>query len=113
MVGHTGNLAATIQAIETIDTCLGNIIPVLRSVGGEALITADHGNAEMMFDHKTGQPHTAHTHELVPLIYVGRSANVIKTNGVLSDIAPTMLYLMGMKQPVEMTGQPIFKLCEN
>ncbi len=112
MVGHTGNLPATIEAIETIDKCLGKIIPALQKVGGEALITADHGNAELMFDDKTGQPHTAHTHERVPLIYVGsRRAIVSKTNGILSDIAPTMLYLMGIVQPKEMTGETIFTLC--
>jgi len=110
MVGHTGNLSATIQAIETIDTCLGKIISALREVGGEALITADHGNAEKMFDEKTGQPHTAHTHELVPLIYVGRKAHVVKTDGILSDIAPTLLYLMGVAAPSEMTGKTIFEL---
>lgn len=113
MVGHTGNLPAAIQAIETIDACLGKIIPALQKVGGEALITADHGNAEMMFDKKTGQPHTAHTHELVPLVYVGRKAEVVKTHGILSDIAPTLLYLLGLSKPREMTGQSIFKLCEH
>lgn len=110
MVGHTGKLPAAIKAIECIDTCLGKIIAALQSVGGECLITADHGNAEMMFDKTTGQPHTAHTHELVPLVYVGRNAEVIKKNGILSDIAPTMLYLTGLKQPEQMTGQSIFKL---
>jgi 2,3-bisphosphoglycerate-independent phosphoglycerate mutase len=111
MVGHSGNLPATIKAIETIDACLKKIIPALQKTGGEALITADHGNAEMMFDEKTGQPHTAHTHELVPLIYVGRKANVVKTDGILSDIAPTLLYLLGLSKPKEMTGQTIFNLC--
>jgi 2,3-bisphosphoglycerate-independent phosphoglycerate mutase len=110
MLGHTGNFAAAVKAIEVIDTCIGKIIHALKQVGGEALITADHGNAEMMFDEKTGQAHTAHTHELVPLVYVGRNANVIKTNGILADIAPTMLYLLGIEQPKEMTGQSIFKL---
>lgn len=111
MVGHTGNLSATIKAIETIDTCLGKIIQALQGVGGEALITADHGNAELMFDQTTQQPHTAHTHQLVPLLYVGRPANVIKPHGILSDIAPTMLYLMGISQPKEMTGQSLVKIC--
>lgn len=110
MLGHTGNLSATIQAIETIDTCLQKIITALQAVGGEALITADHGNAEMMFDHHTHQPHTAHTHELVPFIYMGRHATIAKEKGVLSDIAPTMLYLMGLLQPIEMTGQSLVKL---
>lgn len=113
MVGHTGNLGATVKAIETIDDCLSKIIPALEKAGGEALITADHGNAEMMFDHKTGQPHTAHTYERVPLVYVGRKATVIKKDGILSDIAPTMLYFLGFPKPDEMTGQTIFKLCDD
>lgn len=110
MVGHTGNFAAAVKAIETIDTCLGKIIAALQEVGGEAIITSDHGNAEMMFDVNTQQPHTAHTSELVPLIYVGRSAKTCKTNGILSDIAPTMLYLMGLPKPTEMTGSSLFEL---
>jgi 2,3-bisphosphoglycerate-independent phosphoglycerate mutase len=110
MVGHTGNLGATIKAIETIDVCLKKITQALLETGSEALITADHGNAEMMFDNHTHQPHTAHTTEPVPLIYIGRDAQLLKTNGVLSDIAPTMLYLMGIPQPKEMTGSPIFEL---
>ena len=110
MVGHTGNFPATVKAIETIDACLGKIIPALQAVGGEALITADHGNAEMMFDEHTQQPHTAHTTELVPLIYIGRPAKSIKTNGILSDIAPTMLYLMGLPKPSQMTGNSLFEL---
>lgn len=110
MVGHSGNLPATIKAIETIDTCLAKIIPAIQEAGGEALITADHGNAELMFDHKTQQPHTAHTHALVPFLYVGRKATVIKENGILSDVSPTILYLMGLNKPQEMTGQSIFKI---
>ncbi len=110
MVGHTGNFDAAVKAIETIDTCLGKIITALKQVGGEAIITADHGNAELMFDEKTGQAHTAHTHELVPCLYIGRKANIIKNNGVLADIAPTLLTLMGLPIPPEMTGQPILKL---
>ena len=110
MLGHTGNLTATIQAIEVIDTCLGKIIAALESVGGEALITADHGNAEIMFDHHTHQPHTAHTTELVPLLYVGRKATFVKTQGLLSDIAPTMLALLDLPSPKEMTGEPLIRL---
>lgn len=110
MIGHTGNFAAAVKAIEVIDDCLKKIITALQEAGGEALITADHGNAEMMFDKKTGQPHTAHTHELVPLVYVGRKADVVKTNGILADIAPTLLYLLDIPKPQEMTGQSIFKL---
>jgi 2,3-bisphosphoglycerate-independent phosphoglycerate mutase len=110
MVGHTGNFAATVKAIEVIDSCLAKITQALIDVGGEALITADHGNAELMFDEKTGQAHTAHTKERVPLIYVGRNAHPVKTNGILSDIAPTMLHLMGIAQPKEMTGTSVFEL---
>lgn len=107
MVGHSGNLAATIKAIEVLDTCLGKIINALQAVGGEALITADHGNAEIMFDDHTQQPHTAHTHQLVPLVYVGHKATIIKPDGLLSDIAPTMLYLLDIPKPEEMTGQSL------
>jgi 2,3-bisphosphoglycerate-independent phosphoglycerate mutase len=110
MVGHSGNFAATIKAIETIDACLKKITSALTEVGGEALITSDHGNAELMFDKNTGQPHTAHTSELVPVVYYGRHAHPAKTNGILSDIAPTLLYLMGIPKPPEMTGVALFKL---
>lgn len=111
MLGHTGNLPATIKAIEVIDTCLGKIITALKSVGGEAIITADHGNAELMFNETTHQPHTAHTHELVPLVYFGRKAIVPPGHdAILSDIAPTLLYLMGLPIPKEMTGQSLLQL---
>lgn len=110
MVGHTGDFKATVKAIEALDQCLGRILTALNQVKGEALITADHGNAEMMFDKKTQQPHTAHTDERVPLIYVGRSAVITQTTGVLADIAPTLLYLLGLNPPQEMTGQCLLKL---
>lgn len=107
MVGHTGNVKATVQAIETLDRCLGAVIAALKKVGGEALITADHGNAEIMFDEKTQQPHTAHTLERVPFVYVGRPFFITHENGNLSDIAPTLLTLMGLTPPPEMTGTPL------
>jgi 2,3-bisphosphoglycerate-independent phosphoglycerate mutase len=110
MVGHTGNLNATIKAIEVIDACLTKIIAALKSVGGEAIITADHGNAELMFNADTQQPHTAHTQELVPLVYFGRNAIITKPHAILSDIAPTLLYLLGCPQPPEMTGQSLLQL---
>lgn len=110
MVGHTGDLNATINAIEVIDHCLSRIVSALQTVGGEALITADHGNAECMFDPATGQPHTAHTSNLVPVIYIGRSAEPTTKEGVLYDIAPTVLELMGIKKPEEMTGKMLFRL---
>ncbi|MFN3235371.1 MAG: 2,3-bisphosphoglycerate-independent phosphoglycerate mutase [Gammaproteobacteria bacterium] len=110
MVGHTGKLDATIKAVEVIDECLGKIIRALQAVGGEAIITADHGNAELMFNEVTNQPHTAHTNQPVPFLYVGRKAKVIKTNGVLADLAPTMLYLMDIDKPEEMTGKSIIEV---
>ncbi|WP_196138908.1 2,3-bisphosphoglycerate-independent phosphoglycerate mutase [Aliikangiella sp. G2MR2-5] len=112
MVGHTGNFAATVKAISCLDECLGRIISKLKEKGGEAFITADHGNAEKMEDHTTGQPHTAHTNFLVPFIYVGRQARPSKENGVLSDVAPTMLKAAGLPIPEEMTGTPLMDITE-
>jgi len=106
MVGHTGKLKATIKAIEALDDQLTRVVDAIQKVGGEALITADHGNAEQMRNLETGQPHTAHTSNLVPLIYIGRSAELL-AHGALSDIAPTMLYLMGLEQPPEMNGRSL------
>lgn len=110
MVGHTGNFDATVKAIECIDRCLQKIDAALQKVGGELLITADHGNAEQMFNFETNQPHTAHTCDPVPFIYRGRAVEIIKSDGKLSDIAPTLLYLLGLPQPAEMTGHPLLKL---
>ncbi len=109
MVGHTGVFSAAVQAIEALDACLGRVIAALRDVGGEALITADHGNAEQMHDPEVNQPHTQHTTDPVPLVYVGRDADVCVQDGVLSDIAPTLLTLINLPVPAEMTGRPIFK----
>lgn len=109
MVGHTGNLQAAIQAIETLDTCIGRIVAAAQDSGAEVIITADHGNAESMFDHQSQQAHTQHTTNLVPFIYVGRPASV-RDGGALSDIAPTLLTLMGLPQPAEMTGRPLVSL---
>ncbi len=110
MVGHTGNFAATVKAVEVIDQCLGMIQQALQAVSGEMIITADHGNAECMFDEKTQQPHTAHTCELVPFVYYGRHAVITKAQGNLADIAPTILYLMNLPLPTEMTGQVLLKI---
>jgi 2,3-bisphosphoglycerate-independent phosphoglycerate mutase len=110
MVGHSGNLEATVKAIETIDACLGRIQKSIQNGNGELLITADHGNAEQMFDPCTHQPHTAHTSNLVPFIYMGREAEIINKNGKLSDIAPTILTLMNLPIPSDMTGQTLLKL---
>lgn len=104
MVGHTGNLEATVKAIEALDKCLQRVVDATLKAGGELLITADHGNAEMMTNEETHQAHTAHTTNPVPLIYVGRPAQLAST-GALSDVAPTMLHLMGLKIPNEMNGR--------
>ncbi|MHB8347693.1 MAG: 2,3-bisphosphoglycerate-independent phosphoglycerate mutase [Acidiferrobacterales bacterium] len=109
MVGHTGDFPATVQAIEMLDTCLGRLVPVIREAGGEILITADHGNAEQMYDPDTGQPHTAHTTNPVPLLYIGRPAH-LASGGSLEDVAPTMLFLMGLRIPAEMTGRSLVEL---
>lgn len=106
MVGHTGNLQAAIKAIEAVDICLGRAVKAMQSIGGEVIITADHGNAELMHDHANQQAHTQHTTNLVPLLYIGRAANFADT-GALSDIAPSMLRLMGVPQPPEMTGHAL------
>ncbi|WP_052246305.1 2,3-bisphosphoglycerate-independent phosphoglycerate mutase [Coxiella endosymbiont of Amblyomma americanum] len=113
MVGHTGNEIATKQAIHTIDNCLQRVLETLKFSGGEMLITADHGNAEKMFDEKTKQPHTAHTSNLTPLIYVGRKAKFKEKVGALYDIAPTILFLMGINKPSEMTGRNLIILLNN
>src|SRR3990167_6861804 len=110
MVGHTGDFAATVKAIETIDSCLGKVAKALNDVGGEAIITADHGNAECMYDHENNQPHTAHTAGPVPFIYLGRDAKINNIKGKLSDIAPTMLYLLGLPKPNDMTGNALLEL---
>jgi 2,3-bisphosphoglycerate-independent phosphoglycerate mutase len=110
MVGHTGVFAAAVKAVECLDSCVGRIVAALDKVGGEALITADHGNVEQMEDDSTGQAHTAHTCEPVPLIYVGKRQLSMRDDGVLADVAPTMLTLMDLPIPAEMTGTSIVEL---
>ena len=112
MVGHTGNFDAAKRAVEAIDVCLGRVIDALRAAGGEALITADHGNAEMMHDPTTGQPHTAHTLNLVPCVYVGRPATMAN-GGALQDIAPTLLAMLGLPKPAEMTGHSLIRFAQS
>jgi len=108
MVGHTGDLAAAIKAVEAVDHCLGRVRDALKKVGGAMLVTADHGNAEMMEDPVTHQPHTAHTLNRVPIVLVnGPAGSIRKQDGQLADIAPTILALMGLAQPKEMTGQSL------
>ena len=109
MVGHSGDFDATVKAIEAVDASLGRILEAVQAVGGELLITADHGNAEQMYDPETHQPHTAHTTNPVPLVYVGRPATLAAT-GALEDIAPTMLALLGLPIPAEMSGRSLVEL---
>jgi len=111
MVGHTGKFDAAVKACEAVDYAIGRVIKALKMVDGECLITADHGNAEKMIDEETGQAHTAHTCEPVPLIYIGRPAKPAAT-GTLSDIAPTILSLMAMSIPPEMTGSVLMDLTQ-
>ncbi|AKM46484.1 2,3-bisphosphoglycerate-independent phosphoglycerate mutase [Edwardsiella anguillarum] len=107
MVGHTGVYDAAIKAVEALDACIGQVVDAVQKADGQLLITADHGNAELMRDQESGQPYTAHTNLPVPLIYIGKQASAVE-GGKLSDIAPTMLTLMGMDVPQEMTGKPLF-----
>lgn len=109
MVGHTGIIDAAILAVEAVDASLQRIVDALKSVGGQMLITADHGNIEQMVDKETVQPHTAHTTNPVPLVYVGGD-RPLDDGGSLSDLAPTMLAMLGVEQPVEMTGRSLIKL---
>lgn len=106
MVGHTGDLAAATAAVEAMDICIGRVVNAMQGIGGEVIITADHGNAEQMLDIKNNQPHTQHTTNLVPFIYIGRKASLAET-GALSDIAPTLLHIMALKKPSEMTGNSL------
>ncbi|MFK0570568.1 2,3-bisphosphoglycerate-independent phosphoglycerate mutase [Endozoicomonas sp.] len=106
MVGHTGDFDAAVKAVEAVDESVGRVIAALGEVAGQCLITADHGNAEQMADPATGQAHTAHTCELVPLIYSGPQ-NIQLKAGVLSDLAPTLLAMMKIDQPAEMSGKSL------
>ncbi|MEF1216390.1 2,3-bisphosphoglycerate-independent phosphoglycerate mutase [Photobacterium damselae] len=110
MVGHTGVYDAAVKACEALDGCIGRVVEAIREVNGQLLITADHGNAEMMINPETGETHTAHTNLPVPLIYVGDKSLTLKDNGKLSDLAPTMLALSDMEIPSEMSGQVLFDL---
>ena len=108
MVGHTGRIAAAIKAVETVDRCLGRLVDAVGAAGGTLFITADHGNAEQMFDPDTRQAHTAHTTEFVPAILVHPpTPGVALRDGRLADVAPTLLALLGLAQPREMTGRSL------
>ena len=108
MVGHTGSLEAAIKAVEAVDECVGKVVKLVEEKEGNLLITADHGNAEQMIDYATGEPHTAHTTNPVPLILVTKNEKLkLKTGGKLADLAPTMLDLMNLEKPEEMTGESL------
>jgi 2,3-bisphosphoglycerate-independent phosphoglycerate mutase len=109
MVGHSGNMAAATLAIEALDICIGRVVKAMQSIGGEVIITADHGNAEQMQDRVTHQAHTAHTMNLVPFLYIGRKAK-LEDGGSLQDLAPSLLAMMGLPKPVEMTGHSLIQL---
>jgi 2,3-bisphosphoglycerate-independent phosphoglycerate mutase len=107
MVGHSGILAAAIKAAEAVDIAIGAIAGAVREVGGALLVTADHGNVEMMRDPDTGQPHTSHTVGPVPFVYMGPRAAKLRSGGALRDVAPTILDLLGLPRPAEMTGSSL------
>jgi 2,3-bisphosphoglycerate-independent phosphoglycerate mutase len=110
MVGHTGSLPAAIKAVETVDGCLGRLAEAVRRKGGALLVTADHGNCEMMRDPVTGGPHTAHTLNRVPILLAGGPAGTRSlADGRLADVAPTLLALLGLPQPEEMTGRSLLR----
>jgi 2,3-bisphosphoglycerate-independent phosphoglycerate mutase len=105
MVGHTGNFPATVRAVETLDVCVGRLVEAVQDLGGWAVVTADHGNAEQMFDPVTNSPHTAHTQNPVPFILVDSTFHgTLRQGGALCDIAPTILGVMGLEKPAAMTG---------
>jgi 2,3-bisphosphoglycerate-independent phosphoglycerate mutase len=108
MVGHTGKLDAAIQAVEALDKCLGRVVSTIERVGGTAIVTADHGNCEQMIDPETGGPHTAHTNNPVPFILCDKHfKGTLREGGALEDVAPTLLDLLGLEQPAEMTGRSL------
>lgn len=107
MVGHSGVFDAAVKAVEAVDTCIGEVVKRVRAMGGHLLITADHGNCEQMQDYDSGQVHTQHTTELVPFIYVGDKSVSVRDGGKLCDVSPTILHLMGIDKPSEMTGSSL------
>ena len=115
MVGHSGKIEPTVKAVETVDACLSRIEAAVKAKGGAMLITADHGNAEMMIDPATGGPHTAHTTNPVPFIVIAENAKqfTLKSGGSLRDISPTVLGMLGVDEPKEMTGADLRTFLKN
>jgi 2,3-bisphosphoglycerate-independent phosphoglycerate mutase len=111
MVGHTGVMDAAVKAVHATDEAIGKILAAVQKVDGVAVITADHGNAELMFDEKTGQPHTAHTTNPVPLILADpkKRFGTLRSGGALENVAPTILAILGLDQPKEMTAEPLIQ----
>ncbi len=107
MVGHTGILNAAVKAIEAVDKCLGRVVAVVKERGGECIITGDHGNSEKMIDFETGEPFTAHTNDSVPCFYITEKKAALNSGGRLADIAPTLLSILQIPQPEEMTGKSL------
>jgi 2,3-bisphosphoglycerate-independent phosphoglycerate mutase len=110
MVGHTGNFAATLKACEVVDECLARIVAAAEHAGARLLITADHGNCEMMIDPETGGPHTAHTTNPVPFLLVDPrepGPTPLRNGGALCDVGPTILGMLGVPQPAEMSGRDL------
>jgi 2,3-bisphosphoglycerate-independent phosphoglycerate mutase len=108
MVGHTGNFDASVKAVEVIDECLGRVVDAALGKKGKVVITADHGNIEQLIDYDTGKPHTAHTINLVPVILIDEERKKSRLNpGTAIDVAPTVLELLKLSQPKEMTGQSL------
>lgn len=108
MVGHTGDLDAAIAAVETVDRCVGQLAAAVRSAHGQMLLTADHGNCEIMWDETAQSPHTAHTSNLVPLVLVNGPHGTRLLDGRLADLAPSLLVMLGIDKPPVMTGTPLF-----
>jgi 2,3-bisphosphoglycerate-independent phosphoglycerate mutase len=108
MVGHTGSIPAVVHAVETVDACLARVLDAVGAAGGATLVTADHGNAEVMLEPDGVSPHTAHTTSPVPLVLT-RGASGLRDGGELSDLAPTVLDLLGLEQPPELTGKSLLE----
>jgi 2,3-bisphosphoglycerate-independent phosphoglycerate mutase len=109
MVGHTGSIPAVVEAVETVDECLGEVVEAVESAGGVSLVTADHGNAETMLEADGVSPHTAHTSNPVPLVLTTLNRG-LEEGGELADLAPTALELLGLRKPLQMSGKPMTKL---